>query len=87
MTDGLSCPDILVATKKHSSSVSDKHPSKCLKRDGENQGDRNTLPFNRTGIHEKSTVSRAAAVDGAAEQLGELRRNKSDLTKSSYTPE
>ena len=27
MTDGLSCPDILVATKKNSSSVSDKHPS------------------------------------------------------------
>ena len=27
MTDGLSRPDILVATKKHSSLVSDKHPS------------------------------------------------------------
>ena len=27
MTDGLSCSDILVAAKKHSSSVSDQHPS------------------------------------------------------------
>ena len=56
-----------------------------LKSDGENQGDGYLLPFDRIGIRENSRVSRATAVDDETEQLGEMRRKKSDRTKSSYT--
>ena len=50
-----------------------------LKINGQNQDDEDLLFFNRTGIHEKLTVSRIAAVDDNTEQLGDLRRSNNQI--------